>query len=665
MMLASEGCRISHLRQLIILLPLILMTQTVRANEETSELLKFAVQYLHEKEKSANTVLPALKNKQQKIMGASTSQACSSEHDDLVAKLKQRDTQLNEQRLTLHELETRLTELNRAMNTAGARENKLTTDYTKRVMNADFTTVWQMLSRFRNLLPGSLSSDSRNASLFETLQLPECSYSDASLLLEELRQENRTLTDSVVQKNDALNTLRQEKQAAEASLSAPGEQDEWLKKRSSHEAIVADLRSQLETLNRERGVLTDSIAQKDDALNTLRQEKQVAEAGLSAFTGQAALCKREQEEWLKELSLHEAIVADLKSQLEMLNRESGDLADSIVQKDDALNTLRQEKQAAEASLSVLTEQAGLSKLELKERLKDQASQEAIVVDLNAQLGVLRQENGILKESIIQKSSALDVLQKHTEEVDSRMLRQDQEVTRLRDEVKGLQDRAQIQIKPGSLKKAEERRAYAAGDVIGHDIINMLEERKSWGIKTDSQIVLAGIIDAFSGHHRLSNDELTKALSDSQVIVAEAREKASMVQKKNSAAFVANFKKKKGVKYSTTGFWYLIDYAGDDRIAENAIIDLVVKESLADGTVVHDMAMNDKVLSQPLKLFPPIFREAISHLQNHGSLTMLVPPELAYGKDGYPPKIPPDATMIYELRIDNISESDNKKSYPEK
>jgi len=41
------------------------------------------------------------------------------------------------------------------------------------------------------------------------------------------------------------------------------------------------------------------------------------------------------------------------------------------------------------------------------------------------------------------------------------------------------------------------------------------------------------------------------------------------------------------------------------------------------------------------------------LRNHGSIMLVVPPALAYGEKGYPPKIPPNATMIYELRVDNI------------
>ena len=78
----------------------------------------------------------------------------------------------------------------------------------------------------------------------------------------------------------------------------------------------------------------------------------------------------------------------------------------------------------------------------------------------------------------------------------------------------------------------------------------------------------------------------------------------------------------------------------------------MKEKLTDGTVIQDMDLSGKVLSQPLSEYPPLFREAISHLHNHGSLTMVVPPALAYGETGYPPKVPPNATMVYELRIDN-------------
>lgn len=40
--------------------------------------------------------------------------------------------------------------------------------------------------------------------------------------------------------------------------------------------------------------------------------------------------------------------------------------------------------------------------------------------------------------------------------------------------------------------------------------------------------------------------------------------------------------------------------------------------------------------------------------------MVVPPALAYGETGYAPQIPPNATMVYELRIVDV---DNGKFRP--
>jgi len=68
--------------------------------------------------------------------------------------------------------------------------------------------------------------------------------------------------------------------------------------------------------------------------------------------------------------------------------------------------------------------------------------------------------------------------------------------------------------------------------------------------------------------------------------------------------------------------------------------LVVTESLADGMVIHDMDSVGNVLSLLLSTYPPLFRAALGHFRNHGTLTMVVPAELAYGEAGYLPKSRP-------------------------
>ncbi|BEM87089.1 hypothetical protein SME46J_15590 [Serratia marcescens] len=224
---------------------------------------------------------------------------------------------------------------------------------------------------------------------------------------------------------------------------------------------------------------------------------------------------------------------------------------------------------------------------------------------------------------------------------------------LQEELNGLKARTKWLPDALTLKKKPEQQSYAAGVALGRDIQTMLAERKNWGIIPDKTVLLAGVIDTFNGHYQLSDAQLASALAESEKAVNDARSQAAKTQTSKGEAFVAEFKKKKGTQKSPAGFWYRIDYAGDEAIAENARVDIVVKESLTDGSVIQDMDRSGKVMSQPLSAYPPLFREAIGHLKNHGSLTMVVPPELAYGETGYAPQIPPNATMVYELRIVDV------------
>ncbi|MDC6108518.1 FKBP-type peptidyl-prolyl cis-trans isomerase N-terminal domain-containing protein [Serratia rubidaea] len=212
--------------------------------------------------------------------------------------------------------------------------------------------------------------------------------------------------------------------------------------------------------------------------------------------------------------------------------------------------------------------------------------------------------------------------------------------------------AQWSITPEQLQDENHRLSYAAGSALGRDIQTMMTERQSWGVPVDRRSLLAGVLDNLTGRERLSPQVLNALMTKADAAAGAARERIVNAQQQRDREYVAQFSKRPGVQRSPTGFWYRVDYAGDRALAQDAVIDVVVKETLTDGTVIQDMDLNGKVLSLPLSGFPPLFREAIGRLRDHGSITMVVPPALAYGETGYPPKVPPNATMVYELRIDN-------------
>ncbi len=209
------------------------------------------------------------------------------------------------------------------------------------------------------------------------------------------------------------------------------------------------------------------------------------------------------------------------------------------------------------------------------------------------------------------------------------------------------------LEAGEPKTAEQIRDYAIGTSLGSDMLSMLKERETYGIRIGKNQALNGVADAFTGHLKLPADKIARALYELDVNFNKQEKTLKERMEKQGAQYIAKFSKQPKVKKAPSGFYYRVDYVGQGEIKDTDKVVVVVKESLTDGTVVKDMDVEGTSVSQPLSAYPPLFQAALSQLKNHGSLTMVVPPTLAYGDKGLPPDIPPGATMVYNVRILDI------------
>ena len=200
-----------------------------------------------------------------------------------------------------------------------------------------------------------------------------------------------------------------------------------------------------------------------------------------------------------------------------------------------------------------------------------------------------------------------------------------------------------------LSASGEQQAYAIGASMGSEALNVLTTRRTQGVTVDAGLVLQGIEDAFRGQLRLGEQERNKALFD---VSQQVYQNLNKIEQKNISAgkkYQQAFARKKDVVFKE-GVYSRVDYPGKGKISGNDLVTVVIKEMLTDGTVINDMEAKDQALTQKLDAYPPVFREPLKRLQNHGSVTLVVPPEKAYGSKGLPPKIPPGATMVYSVRI---------------
>ncbi|WP_336842356.1 FKBP-type peptidyl-prolyl cis-trans isomerase N-terminal domain-containing protein [Serratia nevei] len=641
---------------LSLMIPLAFAPAVAGADDDVPALLQFAERYQRQDAPAAETVVTPSQESQKPASRPVQARETSSQRKQLAQlqkTLREKETRLEQQQAALQSLQQELTALRVASSLTAADKPTPAPDLSAL---SDFASgVRQAL----NLTPQERKAQAQIAEAQAALarQKQKTEERDRRIALLEQRlaalpeQADKAwqekLAAAQTTNNKARQRYEQDKKAAAAELE---------QQKAEAARLTGELQQQLAQLQKEQEGQRQQGGQQEKSLKTaLAQQKAEAAKATGELQQQLAQLQKErdgqrQQAEQQEKSLKTALAqqkaeaakaaGELQQQLAQLQKERDGQRQQAEQQEKSLKTaLAQQKAEAVKATGELQQQLA----QLQEKNKTQTEQAK----------ALEQRLAVVTAESAQAAQQRDKATLQADKTATELAAAQQAQQALQDELSGLRSRAKWLPDAQALKKKPEQQSYAAGVALGRDIQTMLAERKNWGINPDKTLLLAGVIDTFNGHYQLSDAQLTRALSESEKAVNDARNQAAKVQTSKGEAFVTEFKKKKGTQKSPAGFWYRIDYVGDEAIKENARVDIVVKESLTDGSVIQDMDRSGKVMSQPLSAYPPLFREAIGHLKNHGSLTMVVPPALAYGETGYAPQIPPNATMVYELRIVDV------------
>ncbi|MGP0878905.1 MULTISPECIES: FKBP-type peptidyl-prolyl cis-trans isomerase N-terminal domain-containing protein [unclassified Serratia (in: enterobacteria)] len=642
---------------LSLMIPLAFAPAVAAADDDVPALLQFAERYQRQDAPAADTVVTPSRETQKPASRPIQIRETAAQRKQLTQlqkALREKETRLEQQQAAIQSLQQELTALRVASSLTAADKPAPAPDLSAL---SDFASgVRQAL----NLTPQERKAQAQIAEAQAALarQKQQTAERDRRIALleqrlaalpkpaENVRQQvwEEKLTAAQTANDKARQRYEQDKKAAAAELE---------RQKAEAAKLTGELQRQLAQLQKEQGVQRQQEGQQEKSLKTALAQQQAEAAKLTGeLQRQLAQLQKEQDLQRQQAEKQEKnlkmaleqqktetakATGELQQQLAALQKERDDQRQQAEQQENSLKAALA-KQAIEAAKA--TEELQRQLAQLQEKNKTQTEQ---AKTLEQRLAAVTAESA-------QAAQKRDEATQRADKTAAELAAAHQAQQALQDELSGLRSRAKWLPEVKTLKKKPEQQSYAAGVALGRDIQTMLAERKNWGITPDKTVLLAGVIDTFNGHYQLSDAQLTRALAESEKAVNDARSQAAKRQTSKGEAFVAEFKKKKGTQKSPAGFWYRIDYAGDETIAENARVDIVVKESLTDGSVIQDMDRSGKVMSQPLSAYPPLFREAIGHLKNHGSLTMVVPPELAYGETGYAPQIPPNATMVYELRI---------------
>ncbi len=429
------------------------------------------------------------------------------------------------------------------------------------------------------------------------------------------------------------------------------------------------LSASLTALNTDKQTLANRLAAAEKAQQTTLDQVKTLNADKQPLVNRLAATEKEKLTALDQVKTLNADKQSLANRLAAAEKEKQAALDQVktlnADKQPLVNRLaaaEKEKQAALDQVKALNadKQPLVNRLAAAEKEKQTALDQ--IKALNADKQSLANRLAAAEKAPSSRADAAVAAKDEPPEmaaiVAAYRLQADKDNAQLRmkeDEIQLL--RTQLTVPPrnttgktaAKLSAPGEQQAYAIGASMGTEALNVLTTRRTQGVNVDAGLVLQGIEDAFSGQLRLGEQARNKALFD---ISQQVFQNLNKIEQKNISAgqkYQQAFARKKGVVFKE-GVYSRIDYPGKGKISGNDLVTVVIKEMLTDGTVINDMETKDQALTQKLDAYPPVFRGPLKRLQNHGSVTLVVPPDKAYGSKGLPPKIPPGATMVYSVRI---------------
>jgi len=207
-----------------------------------------------------------------------------------------------------------------------------------------------------------------------------------------------------------------------------------------------------------------------------------------------------------------------------------------------------------------------------------------------------------------------------------------------------------------LKTQKEKVSYALGMQMG-------KEFQKQSVDLDLPTLVKGLTEAFDGTKTLlTEDEMHVILANAR---EEFRQKQAAIREEKSEAtllegekFLAENKNKEGVISLPSGLQYKILTEGTGKkpeIDEKVICNY--RSTLIDGTEFDSSEKHSGPVTLPLRGVIEGWKEALLMMTEGSKWQIFVPPHLAYGKQGSGLVVPANATLVFELELVAVEESD--------
>lgn len=210
----------------------------------------------------------------------------------------------------------------------------------------------------------------------------------------------------------------------------------------------------------------------------------------------------------------------------------------------------------------------------------------------------------------------------------------------------------------SLKEKKDKVSYA----IGLDVGNAMKKQS---IDIDTDIFVKGFKDALSGGKKLMTDDeiretmtaFSREMADKQ---KETMNKLTEKNKQEGDAFLAENKKKDGVKTLPSGLQYKVITEGTGKTPKAGdTVTVNYRGTLIDGTEFDSSFKRGQPATFPVNGVIKGWTEALQLMKEGTKWQVFIPSDLAYGDKGAGGMIGPNAVLIFDVELISIKEAEKK------
>lgn len=204
-------------------------------------------------------------------------------------------------------------------------------------------------------------------------------------------------------------------------------------------------------------------------------------------------------------------------------------------------------------------------------------------------------------------------------------------------------------KPVELKTLKDKASYSIGLNIGNGI-------KSQGFDLDVNLLAQGIRDALGGGKTLLTEEqinevMTQFQQQAMTAATERAKVEGEKNKKDADAYLAGNAKKEGVKSLPSGLQYKVLKTGaGKKPTSKDTVTTHYTGTLINGEVFDSSVKRNEPATFPVSGVIRGWTEALQLMSVGSKWQLFVPADLAYGAEGRPPVIPPNAMLIFEVEL---------------